>query len=132
MYYKILLNAANKAKISTQKYKAGRRVFQLVHQDVHSRNNEKSSNSTIISQKHPDEHNRQIKIRNMNININRTALESSVTNTGWGGGLNRFYLLIFITKTIVRFNQKLPYLILVTSLAYIVFINSFFNKDPII
>ena len=58
------------------------------------------------------------KTRNMNININRTALERSVTNY-WGGGLKsilqssnpRPCLLIFMTEIIVRFNQKLPYLV---------------------
>ena len=46
--------------------------------------NKKSSNSSIISQKHPTgTTDRQTdKTLSMNININRTALERSITNTG--------------------------------------------------
>ena len=68
--------------------------------------NKKSSNSTIINQKHPDEH--RDKTRNMNTNNNRAALERSVIHEllGGGGGLNRFYRALILAQSLLIFETR--------------------------
>ena len=71
--------------------------------------NKKISNSSIINQKHPTSTAdiQTDKTRNMNININGTALERSVTNTGGvGKGLNRFYRALMLARLSVDIYYK--------------------------
>ena len=81
--------------------------------------NKKGSNSTILSKKHPDENNRQTNGQNTQHEYKYQQNRLGTVINELLGGLKsilqssnpRPCLLIFITEIIVRFNQKLPYVV---------------------